>query len=145
MKIGEVAAAAGCDVATVRYYERAELMPPPQRTNSNYRAYGPRHIERLQFIRRCRSLDMSLDEVKVLLSFLDAPDRNCESVNETVDEHIEHVEARLGELTRLRNELKKLRQQCRRAQTAMTCGILDGLKQPRPSPRGAARSKGSHR
>jgi len=76
MKIGEVAAAAECGVATVRYYERAGLMPSPERTAANYRTYGPRHIERLQFIRRCRSLDMALDEVRVLLSFLDAPDRN---------------------------------------------------------------------
>lgn len=145
MKIGEVAAAAECDVATVRYYERAGLMPSPERTIANYRTYGPKHIERLQFIRRCRSLDMALDEVRVLLTFVDAPDKNCASVNDALDEHIGHVEARLAELAQLRNELRQLRKQCRRAQTAKTCGILDGLKRA-PSPlRSGARSKGSHR
>ena len=131
MKIGEVSALAGCDVATVRYYERVGLMPASERTGSNYRSYGSKHIERLQFIRRCRSLDMSLDEVRALLSFVDAPDENCGSVNAILDQHIAHVEARLLELARLSRELKQLRRECRRAQTAKTCGILDGLKRPK--------------
>lgn len=144
MKIGEMAAAAECDVATVRYYERTGLIPPPARTTSNYRSYGPKHVERLQFIRRCRSLDMALDEVRVLLSFVDAPDKNCESVNEALDEHIGHVEARLNELAKLRDELKQLRKQCRRTQTAKTCGILNRLKSA-PSSGPIGRLKDSHR
>lgn len=57
--------------------------------------------------------------------------RTATRVKETLDEHIVHVETRLEELIRLRDELKQLRKQCRRAQTALTCGILDGLRRPR--------------
>lgn len=145
MKIGEIAGAAECDVATVRYYERAGLMPSPGRTTANYRTYGPGHIERLRFIRRCRSLDMALDEVRVLLSFLDAPDMNCASVNEALDRHIGHIEARLDELTQLRDELRRLRKECRRARTAKTCGILDGLKGAPSSAHSSNRLKGPRR
>ena len=144
MKIGELAAAAECDVATVRFYEKAQLMPPPERTVSNYRAYGPRHLERLKFIRRCRALDMGLDEVRLLLSFVDKPQQQCGMVNTALDEHIEHVEARLRELTGLRDELKRLRLQCRRASNAATCGILGELKST--TMRNSAKSKvrGAH-
>lgn len=128
MKIGEVAAAADCDVPTVRYYEKAGLMPSPERTSSNYRTYGPRHAERLRFIRRCRSLDMGVGEVRRLLSFVDHPEQGCGSVNEALDLHIAQVEARLRDLTDLQKALKRLRRKCRTASTAAACGILGDLK-----------------
>lgn len=143
MKIGELAAAAECDVATVRYYEKEGLMPPPERTPSNYRAYGPGHVERLRFIRRCRSLDMDLNEVRLLLSFVDQPERNCGSVNEALDHHIEHVETRLRELEALQDELKRLRRKCRQATKAAACGILDDLRK-RSGPRGRRSTGGVH-
>ena len=138
MKIGELAAKAECDVQTVRYYERAGLLPAPERTLSNYRSYGPPHLERLQFIRRCRSLDMALDEVRVLLSFLEHPEKNCGAVNQLLDEHVEHVRTRLRDLSELEVELKRLRRQCRQIQTAEDCGIL---RQLNAAPRTGA---GSH-
>lgn len=134
MKIGELAAKAECDVQTVRYYERSGLLPAPARTNSNYRAYGPRHLERLQFIRRCRSLDMALDEVRILLAFLEDPQRNCGEVDRLLEEHIRHVKARREELAELEAELKQLRRKCRRSQAAISCGILNQLKS-RSAPR----------
>jgi len=127
MKIGELAAKAECDVQTVRYYERAGLLPAPERTLSNYRSYGPRHLERLRFIRRCRSLDMALDEVRILLSFLEHPEKNCGAVNQLLDEHVEHVRTRLRDLSELEVELKRLRRRCRQIQTAEDCGILRQL------------------
>ena len=69
MKIGELAAASDTVVETIRYYEREGLLPEPARTESNYRTYGDVHLARLQFIRYCRGLDMSLDEIRVLLRF----------------------------------------------------------------------------
>ena len=77
VKIGELAKRTECPVETIRYYEREGLLPPAARSESNYRQYGDVHIERLQFIRHCRSLDMTLDEIQRLLSFRDAPEKNC--------------------------------------------------------------------
>ena len=57
MKIGELAEAASTQVETIRYDERAGLLPAAPRSDANYRIYGPQHVERLTFIRRGRSLD----------------------------------------------------------------------------------------
>ena len=67
MRIGELAQQASVDVQTVRYYEREGLLAAPSRTASGYRAYGPEHLERLNFVRHCRSLDMPLAEIKRLI------------------------------------------------------------------------------
>ena len=109
MKIGELAAATDTAVETIRFYEREGLISEPARTDSNYRQYGPAHVQRLAFIRRCRSLDMSLDEVRVLLRFLDQPAADCGEVNAVLDEHIEHVARRVRELKVLEKQLRELR------------------------------------
>jgi Cd(II)/Pb(II)-responsive transcriptional regulator len=127
MKIGELAAAAGTQIETIRYYEREGLLPEPERSGGNYRIYGQAHADRLSFIRHCRALDMNLDEVRVLLRFKDAPGENCGEVNALLDEHIGHVAARMRELRDLDKELRALRDLCRVAKDAGHCGILNEL------------------
>lgn len=127
MKIGELAAATSTPVETIRFYERQGLLPEPARTDSNYRVYGPGHTERLSFIRHCRSLDMTLDEVRVLLRFKDSPTENCGEVNHLLDEHIGHVSTRISALKSLERQLKELRGMCPRTQPTSDCGILTEL------------------
>ena len=129
MKIGELAAAAHTPVETIRYYERAGLLPPAPRSPANYRVYGPAHVERLAFVRHCRSLDMALDEIRVLLRFKDAPHEDCGAVNVLLDEHISHVAARLRELKQLEKQLKALRASCSGTHDAAHCGILGELSE----------------
>lgn len=124
MKIGELAQAAATQVETIRYYEKQGLLPVPARSQGNYRIYGAQHLERLQFIRHGRSLDLSLDEVRTLLRFKDAPQRDCGEVNTLLDAHIDHVDQRLRELRTLQRQLKALRTQCRAVQDSAHCGIL---------------------
>ncbi|MEJ8853315.1 Cd(II)/Pb(II)-responsive transcriptional regulator [Variovorax robiniae] len=139
MKIGELAQAADTAVETIRFYEREKLLPEPARTSSNYRTYGPEHVERLTFIRHCRSLDMALDEIRSLLRFKDAPDDNCAGVNDLLDQHIGHVAERIRELRALESQLKALRQRCCEADATSSCGILKELSSdsPRLPARGA--------
>lgn len=128
MKIGELAAATATPVETIRYYERAGLLVAPARSGSgNYRRYGEADQQRLAFIRRCRALDMTLDEVRTLLAFIDAPGPDCERVNGLLDEHIGHVAARIAELKRLERQLRELRARCVALGSGAACGILQGL------------------
>jgi Cd(II)/Pb(II)-responsive transcriptional regulator len=127
MKIGELSQAASTPVETIRYYEREGLLPEPARTRNNYRIYGNDQLERLAFIRHCRSLDMTLDEIRVLLRFKDSPDEDCGAVNQLLDEHLGHVEARIAELRGLHKQLLGLREQCLSATAAGDCGILSGI------------------
>jgi len=142
MKIGELAARADTQVETIRYYEREGLLPAAPRTDGNYRIYGEEHLERLAFIRHCRSLDMTLDEIRVLLRFKDDPEADCGDVNALLDEHIGHVAARIRSLRQLEKQLKALRLQCAGAGGAAHCGILGGLSQAATG--GPAAPAGSH-
>ncbi len=129
MRIGDLANSSGTPVATIRFYEREGLLPAPQRSDGNYRIYTPQQAERLAFIVQCRALDMTLDEVRVLLRFKDAPQADCAEVNAMLDEHIGHVAFRVRELRALERELRQLRARCGASQPARDCGILAGLKQ----------------
>ena len=128
MKIGELAHASGTPVETIRFYEREGLLSTPERTEGNYRIYTKAHADRLGFIRQCRNLDMTLDEVRVLLHFKGAPQADCGEVNALLDEHIGHVALRIRELRSLEETLKALRAQCVSPHAAMDCGILQGIE-----------------
>ena len=96
---------------------------------SNYRIYDAGHVERFAFIRHCRSLDMALDEIRVLFAAQGRPSKSCEAVNQVLDEHIGHVWR-----TESRNS-KRPKQlvapsQCSQERDVAHCGILlSGLSQ----------------
>lgn len=127
IKIGELAKRTESTVETIRYYEKEGLLPEPARSDGNYRLYGEAHIERLRFIRHCRTLDMALDEVRILLRYRDTPTEDCGDVNAMLDEHIHAVEARIEELMQLKQHLLVLRQQCVGNASTTSCGILHAL------------------
>ncbi len=127
LKIGELAKRTGCPVETIRFYEQDGLLPEPARSQGNYRLYAEAHVERLQFIRHCRSLDMTLDEVRSLLRFRDAPEESCRNVDALLEKHIEQVDRRIAELQDLQGQLKALRSQCQSGHAVKDCGILQGL------------------
>ncbi len=135
MKIGELSSASGTTIESIRFYEREGLIAEPGRTEGNYRVYGQEHLQRLLFIRRCRALDMALDEIRVLLRFKDAPSENCAQVNELLDEHLGHVTNRLKELRVLERQLRELRSQCQSIESGADCGILKQLDNDGAGPR----------
>lgn len=127
MKIGELAKVTETQVETIRYYEREALLPAPERTEGNYRVYGPEHAERLSFIRYCRGLDMTLDEIRTLLRLKDAPPEDCSGINDLIDEHIRHVTVRIRELKLLQKQLVELRSSCAGSGAVSECGVLSGM------------------
>lgn len=127
LKIGELAARIGCQVETIRYYEQRGLLAAPQRSSGNYRLYGQAHIERLSFIRRCRALDMSLDEVQTLLAFQDQPEQPCCGVNTLLDQHIEAIQRKIVEFQSLQDQLQALRARCQSTVQTGECEILRDL------------------
>ncbi len=129
MKIGELAELTGCGVETIRYYEKQGLLAEPERSGGNYRTYGQEELERLRFIRNCRSLDMTQAEIKRLLAYLGAPQDDCAGVNAIIDEHIAHVQHRIKELEGLARQLGKIRRLCVTPAQAGNCPILSGLSE----------------
>lgn len=129
IRIGDLAKMTGCQVETIRYYEREALLPKPRRTSGNYRVYGQPHVERLSFIRHCRSLDMTHQEIRALLELRDNPGTNCAEVNELIDAHIAHVSHRITELKRLQSQLRGIRGLCAQEKTVSDCRIIKQLGQ----------------
>ena len=127
MRIGQIATATGVDVETVRYYEKAGLLPPPRRRANGYRAYGPAQIERLAFIRHCRSLDVTIADIQRLLALIDHPASKCHEADALIDTQLQRVRARLESLTTLEKQLVSLRARCKTPRSSRRCGILAEL------------------
>ncbi len=128
MRIGELARRTDCEVETIRYYEREGLLPMPPRSEGNYRQYSEQDAERLLFIRHCRSLGMSLDEIRTLQHFQARPELACDEINAMLDRHLEQTQAQILALERLQKQLQSLRSTCRTQLTARQCGILQNLQ-----------------
>jgi Cd(II)/Pb(II)-responsive transcriptional regulator len=127
MRIGDLAQRAGVDVQTVRYYEREGLLEAPSRTSGGYRNYGDQDVERLTFVRHCRSLDMSLADIRRLLALAGNSALSCDDVNAIVDAHLERIHAKRMALEALEVQLGALRAQCTAGRRIADCGILEEL------------------
>lgn len=140
-RIGEAARRSGVSAANIRYYEREGLLPRQTRADNDYRLYSDADLHRLRFVRQCRAMDMSLDEVRTLLG-LDLNDkRDCATASVALDTHVDHVRQRLSELRALEKELRALRGRCDGSDER--CHIIEALHQradePPPQARVAAR------
>jgi DNA-binding transcriptional MerR regulator len=126
LRIGDLAKATATKVETIRYYERIGLLPAPGRTAGNYRAYGPRHRERLSFIRHARELGFSIGAVRDLLRLADDPDRPCEGADRIARVHLADVERRMARLASLRAELERMLLRCEGGRIA-ECRVIEVL------------------
>jgi MerR family mercuric resistance operon transcriptional regulator len=136
LTIGTLAKASGVHLETVRYYERIGLMPKPSRTASNYRNFGPEHVERLSFIRRAREIGFSIGEIKELLVLAEPGRASCAQVQILTTIHLGEVRAKITDLLRLEAILAGALERCF-AGPAPACPVLDMLAR-RGHPEGAA-------
>ncbi|WP_370978585.1 Cd(II)/Pb(II)-responsive transcriptional regulator [Agaribacterium sp. ZY112] len=130
MKIGKLSKSSGCSIQTIRYYEKVGLIAASSRTEGNFRLYDNHTLEKLQFIKHCRSLDLTLKEIKQLNELKSSPESGCEEVNYMIDHHLNLVESRIEELKKLHLDLSTLRHRCTSSKKVGQCGILEGLAPP---------------
>lgn len=126
IKIGELAKMIGCSVETIRYYEDEHLISRPIRGKNNYRIYTAADFERLQFIRNCRALGMTLNEIR-LITRLELQASNCSEINALLDKHIQDISLKINQLKGLTKQLTILKQQCHAPEPLANCGILKEL------------------
>ena len=126
LTIGRLAAAADVGIDTVRFYERAGLLPKPQRTGSGYRSYGPEDVSRLQFIRRAKALGFALDEIAELLA-LSRGQGGREGVKALAQRRLRNLDARIGELTRMREVLGAYERRCSGTGAVAGCPIIEAV------------------
>jgi MerR family transcriptional regulator, mercuric resistance operon regulatory protein len=126
LAIGALSRRTGCNIETIRYYERVGLLPAPARSPGGYRLYGTGHLKRLTFIRRARALGFSIDEVRMLLKLADGRRRPCAEVRVVAARHLDDVRLKLADLKAMESVLSETVARCA-AGGGSHCPVIDAL------------------
>ncbi len=127
MRIGDLSRLTGCNVETIRYYERVGLLPRPPRSAARYRLYDSADVRRLAFVRRARELGFVLNEVRALLA-LAATDREdtCAEVRQLAARHLADIRAKIADLRALKRVLADAVRRCDAGEVP-GCPLIDTL------------------
>ncbi len=125
--IGEIARRAEVGIDTVRYYERNDLLPVPERRPSGYREYDESDVQRLNFIRRAKELGFTLAEIRELLVLSTDRERGVRGIKARAQERLTDLDARIREMQRVRRGLQALIDACPGHGKLQTCPILGAL------------------
>jgi MerR family mercuric resistance operon transcriptional regulator len=106
IRIGELARRTGCNIQTIRYYERVGLLPHPLRSAGRYRLYEIEDVRLLAFVGRARELGFSLDVVRSLLALSgDHNDSTCGEVRQLAGRHLADVRVKIADLRAMERAL----------------------------------------
>ncbi len=122
----ELARRTGCNLETIRYYEKIGMMPDPPRTASGYRVYDSGHVSRLRFILRARKLGFAIEEIRGLLALVDGGTQTCAEVKERTERHLADVRTKIADLRRIERVLATTAAQCT-GEAVPECPVLDAL------------------
>lgn len=128
--IGALSKETGCNVETIRYYEKIGLLPPMNRSSGGHRVYTESNRARLLFIRQGRELGFPLDEIRELISLSGDQQRSCGEALTLVKRHLESVEAKLARLQTIKGELLAMADNCQTCcpgAKAPDCTIVEAL------------------
>lgn len=123
---GRLAKLTGCNIETVRYYEKIGLMPEPSRTRSGYRVYDRDDIKRLNFIMKLRALGFTLEETRGFLALVDGHEYTCEDVHAITLAHAEDIGKKIADLAKMKNILAEMADKCSQGKVP-DCPIIDAL------------------
>ena len=123
--VGQLARQAGVKADTVRFYERAGLLPHPERTAAGYRDYPPETAARLRFIRQAQALGLSLDEIKRVLRMRDSGKLPCDFVIELTVRRLREVEREVAGLKAVRDSLRRYVRHWKRTANSDACASAE--------------------
>lgn len=124
--IGRLARRTGYSIDTIRYYERIALMPTVERTGGGHRLYGGHHVRRLAFIRHCRTLGLSLDQVRDLLGDIESRAYGCEEFRALLARCAAGIRRRIDELCAIETNLRTVVEACGEAESA-NCALIEAM------------------
>ncbi len=126
MTRGRLAKLTGCNIETIRYYERERILPEPRRSEGGHRLYEAADVRRLSFVRRCRELGFSLEDIRGLLELVDGGQYSCGEVRDMTLAHVGEIRMKIADLRRMEKILKEMASQCEGGDVP-ECPILDAL------------------
>lgn len=121
----------GCNLETIRYYEKIGLMPDPRRGSSGYRIYAESHARRLRFILRSRELGFAIEEIRGLLALVDGGTQTCAEVKARTKRHLADVRTKIADLRRIERVLATTSAACS-GNAVPECPVLDALTSNAP-------------
>lgn len=127
LTISAVAQRARVPLDTIRYYERRGLLPAPPRSAGGYRQYPADAVRRVTFIKRAQALGFTLEEIAELLALRIIPGGICDAVERRAQAAMVRIDAKLDELTRMREAISRLATACRSDHPADECPMLAAL------------------
>ena len=125
LPIGAVAAAAGVNVETVRFYRRKGLLPEPRRPYGQIRRYGESDVARVKFVKSAQRLGFSLEEVAGLLRLEDGT--HCDEARVMAEQKLDDVRSKLRDLRSMESALKRLVADCCSSRGTVTCPLISAL------------------
>jgi MerR family Zn(II)-responsive transcriptional regulator of zntA len=122
LRIGEMAQACKVSRDTLRFYERARLLPAPRRSASGYRLYRAEDAGRVRFVRRAQAMGLTLDDIRELLRArtLKTPEQ-CRRVAARLSARVKAVDEKIAQLRAFRQELSGKLELCQRAAEREEC------------------------
>ena len=126
MPIGTLSKQSGVHIETIRYYERAGVLPKARRAANGRRVFDQQDVRRLAFIRHARELGFELASVRALLALQETPELSCKSASDLASAQLSAVEGRINRLTVLREELKRMIRACKNKRV-FDCRVIDAL------------------
>ncbi|MFJ1808304.1 MULTISPECIES: MerR family transcriptional regulator [unclassified Streptomyces] len=112
MRIGDAAAAAGTTPRALRFYEERGLLPPPRRTATGQREYGPEEVARVRVVRDLLALGLTIEDLRSIADriglLVDNPQRRCGHPDSdvpgsaVVERRLAALDAEIARLSRLR-------------------------------------------
>jgi DNA-binding transcriptional MerR regulator len=128
LRTGELAAAAGVNRQTLRYYERRGLLPAPDRSLGGQRRYPPSAVTRLRVIKAAQRLGFTLDEIAELIRPAEGRSGSIFAMNATGLHG--RAEAKLAEVDRRIAELQSVRDTLARALAAGCDDLIECAAHP---------------
>jgi MerR family mercuric resistance operon transcriptional regulator len=126
--ISQLAQAVGVPATTLRYYERAGLLHPEDRSQGNYRLYSDVSLRRLKFIRAAQAIGFTLDDVKRLLGNNEGKPLACSDVQALIADRLTDIDRRLKDLRHVQRVLQTAMTKCRASSRAGHCAVIDTLR-----------------
>jgi len=127
-KIGKAASLAGVNKETIRYYERRNLIPEPDRMDSGYRLFSQRHVDQIRFIKRAQELGFTLSEIDDLLNLKVDKGTSCSDIKHEAEQKYQDVVSKIEDLTRIKHTLTELIDSCSGNGPKGDCPILKALE-----------------
>ena len=124
--IGELSKRTGCNIETIRYYERIGVLRRPARTEGGFRRYSLDDLGRLAFVRRARGLGFPLDQVRALLRLANRRERSCAAVRDLAASHLNEVRTKIADLRKMERILHGMVLQCADG-TLPECPLIETL------------------